>query len=163
MKLIDEKGKLFGKINVIDLAVVVLILFLVAAVGYKVLSPKIETSPTAQKDVTILIKCTFRTDAIVASLKKDQQLVFGTDFIPDAFISDVKSTPSDYITNDSEGKVHVEKHPLLKDMYVTIRAKVNANAPIYKIGTQELAQGKNFIIKTQTTETVGSVETITIK
>lgn len=35
MKIIDEKGRLFGKINLIDLLVIVLVVAVVAAVGWK--------------------------------------------------------------------------------------------------------------------------------
>ena len=35
MKLIDEKGRLFGKINLIDLLVVILIVAVIAAVAWK--------------------------------------------------------------------------------------------------------------------------------
>ena len=163
MKLIDEKGKLFGKVNLIDLAVVMLILFLVVAVGYKVLGPKILTSPTAQGEVTAVVKFSFRSDNMIKAIQKGQQLVFGTNYIADAFITDVKSNLADYTSSDAQGKVHYEKHPVLKDMYVTIKAKINTNVPILKIGAQELAQGKKFILKTQTIEMEGSVENITIK
>lgn len=162
MKLIDEKGRLFGKINIIDFAVAVVILFLVAAVGYKVLGPKVQTSPNAQGEITAVVKFTFKTDGVVASLQKDQKLVFGSDYIPGAYIEEVKSAPADYITTDDQGKIHVEKHPFLKDLYVTIKATVDTNAPILKVGTQEICQGKNFVVKTQTTDITGSVESITI-
>lgn len=162
MKLIDEKGKLFGKINIIDLVVALLILFLVAAVGYKVLAPKITTSPVAQDEVTAVIKFTFRNDNIIKAVQKDQQLVFGTNFIPGATIIDVKSNFSDYTSNDDQGKVHFEKHPVLKDVYVTIKAKINTKVAILKIGTQELAIDKKFILKTQTIEMEGKVESLTI-
>ena len=35
MKIIDEKGRLFGKINLIDLLVIVLVIAIIAAVGWK--------------------------------------------------------------------------------------------------------------------------------
>jgi hypothetical protein len=162
MKLIDEKGRLFGKINIIDLVVVLLILFLVAAVGYKVLGPNVETSPNAQGEITAVVKFTFKTDGVVSSLQKGQKLVFGTDYIPGAVIEEVNAVEADYVTTDDQGKVHVEKHPFLKDIYVTIKANVDINAPILKVGTQEICQGKNFVLKTQTTDITGSVETITI-
>ena len=39
MKIIDEKGRLFGKINLIDLLVLVLVVAVVLAVGWKPLGP----------------------------------------------------------------------------------------------------------------------------
>ena len=40
MKIIDEKGRLFGKINLIDLLVLLLVVAVVLAVGWKVVGKK---------------------------------------------------------------------------------------------------------------------------
>jgi hypothetical protein len=161
MKLIDKKGKLLGKINLIDFVVVVLILFLCIAVLYKFLGPEISTSDNAKGEVTASIRCTFRPESVAKSVQIGQRLVYGTDYI-DGEITDVSYTPSDYITTDSQGNVHLMKHPYLKDLYITIKARVNSNSAILKVGTQELCQGKKFTVKTHTLELEGSVETITL-
>ena len=38
MSIIDRKGKLFGKLNIIDLIAIVLIVAVIALVGYKLVS-----------------------------------------------------------------------------------------------------------------------------
>lgn len=162
MKLIDEEGKIFGKVNLIDLIVVFMAIFLVTAVCYKLIGPKISTSQVAQGEVTALVKCTFRTESVAKSVQKGQKLVYGTNYIEGATITDVSYMPADYISTDYQGNVHVKKHPVLQDVFITITAKLNTNAAILKIGTQELCQGKKFTIKTHTLEIDGSVENITL-
>ena len=49
MKLIDEKGRLFGKLNLIDLAVVVIVVVAVAAVAMKVFGNKAVSAVTSQQ------------------------------------------------------------------------------------------------------------------
>ena len=49
MKLIDKKGRLFGKVNIIDLLVVLLVLAAVAAVCWKVAGRKAAASVAAPK------------------------------------------------------------------------------------------------------------------
>ena len=44
MKIIDEKGRLFGKINLIDLLVLVLVVAVVLAVGWKLVGRKAAAS-----------------------------------------------------------------------------------------------------------------------
>ena len=44
MKIIDEKGRLFGKINLIDLLVLVLVVAVVLAVGWKLVGKKAAAS-----------------------------------------------------------------------------------------------------------------------
>ena len=40
MKIIDEKGRLFGKLNLIDLLVIILLIAAVAAVAWKLVGKK---------------------------------------------------------------------------------------------------------------------------
>ena len=42
MKLIDEKGKIFGKINIIDLFVLLVLLIIIGAAGYKLSGNKVQ-------------------------------------------------------------------------------------------------------------------------
>lgn len=56
MKVIDEKGRLFGKINLFDLIVLLALLIAVSAVGYKVISDKMKSAgitPTTTYIVTV--------------------------------------------------------------------------------------------------------------
>ncbi|HEX2927370.1 MAG TPA: DUF4330 domain-containing protein [Ruminiclostridium sp.] len=162
MKLIDEKGRLFGKVNLIDLVVVILVLLLAAAVGYRAISPKIASSPTAKGEVMAVVKVTNRSDTVVSQIQKGQTLISNNDYVPGATIEDVKAVPSDYTTQDAQGNVHVTKHPTLKDIYITIKVLTNTNVPVFKVGIQDLDVGKKFTVKTQTIEMDGSVEKITI-
>ena len=49
MKIIDEKGRLFGKVNLIDLAVVLILVVAVAAVGMKLFGNKAVSAATSQQ------------------------------------------------------------------------------------------------------------------
>ncbi len=162
MKLLDEKGRLFGKVNLIDIVVLFMVIFLVAAVSYKVLGPRVATAPIKKGEVTALIKCSLKNENTAMSVQKGQKLVFGTDYIEGASITDVSYTAADFITTDAQGNVHIVKHPVLKDVFITIQARTNTNAAILKVGTQELSQGKKFTVKTHTAEMDGMVEKISV-
>lgn len=57
MKVIDDKGKLFGIINIIDLTVLLILALLVVGGGYKILSSKPEVVSESEKVlVTIEVK-----------------------------------------------------------------------------------------------------------
>lgn len=162
MKLIDEKGRLLGKINLIDLVVIFLVIFLITAVAYKLLGPKIAVSPEASGEVTAVIKCTLRSENVARSLPNGTLLIYGNTYIDGAAIEEVSYMPADYITVDSQGNVHLVKHPVLKDIFITIKAQANTKASILKIGTQELCLGKKFTVKTHIVEIDGTVEELTI-
>ena len=58
MKIINEKGKLFGIINLVDLVCLLLVLLVAAGVGWKLLGPKVEeaVAPTTTMTSTFRIR-----------------------------------------------------------------------------------------------------------
>ncbi len=162
MKLIDEKGKLFGKVNIVDLVVLLLIVALVGAVGYKALGPKVAVSPNAEGKATFVVKLAVKPEKWMSALKPGDQLVYGTSFV-NAYIENIVSQPGELSAVTADGESVISVHPTLKDIYVTINAKVNANDAILKVGTQELALGKKFTLKTQKFEIDGTVDSLTLE
>lgn len=61
MKMIDEKGKLFGKINVIDFLVILFLLCIFPAFyyGYKIMNRKVEVETTTEEFIEIETDCLF--------------------------------------------------------------------------------------------------------
>ena len=53
MKIINEKGKLFGIINVVDLLVLVAAIAVVAGVGYKLFAKQIKEVASPQVSLTM--------------------------------------------------------------------------------------------------------------
>ena len=47
-KVLDEKGRLFGKVNIVDLLIVLVIIAAVAFVGIKYVLPKVQPKPEAK-------------------------------------------------------------------------------------------------------------------
>ena len=52
MKIINEKGKLFGLINIVDLLVLIAAVAVAAGVGYKLFAPQIKESVQPQVELT---------------------------------------------------------------------------------------------------------------
>lgn len=161
MKIIDEKGKLFGLINIIDLSVVLVILLVIGAIGFK--SFQAEPVNVETKDVLVTVKCTYlKTDAIPKAFNKGDRLVASNNYVPNAFIEEVEYYTSDYGAETDDGRVVSAKHPLLTDAIVTIKAKINVSGPIMKIGPQEIRIGSTYLVKTSNAEAYGIVESITV-
>jgi len=161
MKIIDEKGKLFGLINIIDLSVVLVVLLVIGGIAYK--SIQTETDGEDIRNVLVTVKCTYlKSEAIPKAFKKGDRLVASNAFVPDAFIEDVSYYTSDYGAETDDGRVVAAKHPLLTDAIITIKAKVNVSGPIMKIGPQEIRIGSTYLVKTSNAEAYGIVESITI-
>ncbi|MCX7920989.1 MAG: DUF4330 domain-containing protein [Clostridia bacterium] len=164
MRIIDEKGKLFGFINIIDLSVLLVFVLLLGAVGYKVMDNKLEAAPAETKEVLVGVKCRLKSEAAAKALKSgDNRLISGNKFVDDATIEDVTFDTAEYGIPTADGRYVITKHPLAKDIYVTFKMKANADTTILKVGTQEVSIGKQFIVKTQTTEVIGEVDSIQFK
>ena len=70
MKLIDEKGRLFGKINLIDLLVVLLIVAVLAAVVWKLGGRKAAAAVTGTEKKAHLVSPLVRISAILTHSRK---------------------------------------------------------------------------------------------
>ena len=96
MSVIDKKGKLFGKLNIIDLLAILLIVAVLALIGYKLTSNSGGLAGAGQKVVyTVEVK---NVDAAVyESLQKEalpSQLTAANEML-DAYVTDIQGTPAD--------------------------------------------------------------------
>lgn len=165
-KIIDEKGKVFGKINIVDLFLIFVIILVIA-----VLSLKLTGEPKAGDTTSVMknekeIYVTLYSNSVVPEaldiLKQGDKLVANNKFTNGEIVS-VKATPSALITTDADGNPHKKEHPMWKDIEVVIKDKVNVNSPILKAGEQEVRVNYGFILKTQQFEANCKVRGIELK
>ncbi|NLO41047.1 MAG: DUF4330 domain-containing protein [Ruminiclostridium sp.] len=154
MKIINEKGKLFGIINIIDLALLLVIAAL--AVG-AVLYMKREGSPVAElptKDYYVTILCRENRQEVVDAIKVGDLLYFGNAFT-NLEITDVKAQPAKIDVPMPDGTIVSAQHPELKDIYVTVKIigdPIDPNDPMIYYGITHATVGKNVTLKTTTVE-----------
>lgn len=156
MKLLDNKGKLFGIVNIVDLIVIVLIIAIVGGVSYRLVSKKInanqENIMSNKEEVYVTLYSSLVVPEVAEGLKVGDKLVANNKFT-DAEIVSIESKPADYVSTDSNGKPVLTTHPLWKDVTVVIKDTVNPSNVILKAGEQEIRVGYSFILKTQIVET----------
>jgi len=152
MKLIDEKGKLFGRLNIIDLLVLLIILAVVAILGGKLISRQSGVAGTTKLTYTVKVEAV--DPEVYESIKEHipGQCMASGDML-DAQVVDVKSTPSTSgATLSTDGNaVNITTREGLVDLVFTIEANV-ANTVTNELGTQEIRIGKTHIVKTATFE-----------
>ncbi|MGN0968794.1 MAG: DUF4330 family protein [Oscillospiraceae bacterium] len=157
MKVVDEKGKLFGKLNIIDLLVIILILAAVVVVGVKVLGGGDDTGVPATR-LTYTVRVTAQDASLVdrvaeyvdtATGKKDQLMAGGN--LLNAYVVDYWTEPTRYnrVSNGSvefcDGDAAAEAG--LVDICFVIEAYVDSTVT-NEVGTQEVRIGKSHIVKT---------------
>ncbi len=142
MKVLDEKGKLFGKINLIDLIVIVVLVLVVAAVGWKLAGSQI-TDAIANNNPTI------RYEVVCPKIDPDA-CEFAVTQVGGQLMSNGDCVIEPYLETvlDADGNAKQVEDPASHNLRFTIEARVSEVANAYGLGSQELRVGKSHIVKT---------------
>lgn len=175
MKVINEKGKLFGIINIVDLLALLLVLFVAGVVAWKLFGDSIAETASKNREeaeraemlanrvkVTYTVRCANQRESAFEELEKfgyPQQLAINEGVIDGAFVTAAYSEPSTGIFGDNEGVSVESTYGSRVDIVVTVEALVPPDAFI-TVGSQEVRVGKTHTVKTQFWEVVGIVETM---
>ncbi len=147
MKVIDEKGRFFGKINIFDLIILLALLIAVGAVGYKIINNKTKTSaPTTTYIVTV--KSLAMPASYTEALKKDDKLYFDNFGYVNAKIVDIREEPAMITVQTSDGSLIETQSPNLMDVTVDLEVIDSHDTPDIRIGRYAVAVGGKFTVKT---------------
>lgn len=161
MKIIDKQGKLFGKLNIIDLIVIVLILAVLAFLAMRFLPGGGQSSDGEGQEIVYTVKVEnvepsvyeFITDELE---KGPSQLTASNEMLP-AYVTKVEATPveaTSVVLTDSGGYTQIKQDEKNNyDLVFTIEGTVKDNLSS-ELGTQEIRVGKSHIVKTTTFELV---------
>lgn len=185
MKIIDEKGKLFGKINIIDLLIIVLIVAALVVVGVKVLGgDKADNTPTdpdtsettpspdllTSAKLTYTVRVTAQREEVAEQLaqfvnpaegKKDQ-LSHSGKLVEDAYVVDYWTEPCRYnvlASGEIEMIAAAEADAAdLVDICLVVESVVE-DTQSNKVGALEVRLGKTHLLKTAHMEFVNGFVT----
>lgn len=159
--LIDSKGKIFGLINIIDLAVVLIVIVLGAGYLYK---DRGSDTTAAGKNVELKVVCNYAYPGSEKLLKVGDHLV-ANGALTNTVIKDIKVEQAwDTAAND-KGESVLSKNPFRKDIYVTLESSDAQVSPAeIMVAGQKVRAGKeDFFFKTQTVELKAIVESVVVK
>ena len=166
MKIINEKGKLFGIINLVDLLVVLFLLAVIGGVAWKVFGNRISeavneaAAARTGTDVVYTVRVSgLRPNVAEEMLEMDypQQLAINTGLVPSSYITDVRAEPTSILSTDRDQAWMVEYDRV--DLIFTIEARVE-KGDFITVGSQEVRLGKSHIVKSQFLEASGVIESL---
>lgn len=147
MKMIDKNGRLFGKLNIIDLAVILIVVVVVAALGMKL----------------------FGNDAVEAITSPEVRVTY------EVVCEDVPQHVADYCIENYSGQL-LSSGKLLNayivgcetqrtpdetiDLYFTIEGTANYTGNTYAMGSQEVRVGMEHLVKTSKIECEGIISNL---
>ncbi|HHW21859.1 MAG TPA: DUF4330 domain-containing protein [Clostridiaceae bacterium] len=149
MKMIDEKGRVFGKINIFDLIVLLALIVAVGGISYKVIKDRIEGSGQAPtKTYIVTVKSSAMPASYSEALKKDPRIYYDNDQFVNARIVDVREEPAVITVQTDDGKLVEAVSPDLKDVYIDIEVEDKLDIPDIRIGRYAVAVGGKITVKT---------------
>lgn len=149
MKIIDNKGKIFGKLHLFDLIFFVLLIAVIIGALSKLSGGNIVSigNSTKVKIAYTVITEPYREDYLTC-IKPGKQLADGKKFL-NGEVKEVEVV--DYMVSavDNNGDVIVGAHPYEKKAIIKVIAEVDYKEPIYKLGKQEIRVGARVFLTTE--------------
>lgn len=160
-KLIDEKGKVFGIINVIDLSIIIVLVLALAFFAINAISnkPLIDNVDDANMEYTVVVLCPLQPVAVANMLKPGDLIVYGNKYENGEILS-VTYEDAKVETVDAQGELHIVTHPTLKDLHVSIKVINERTDGLIFLGDYQMNLGKSMFVKTNRVEIIGTVENI---
>ncbi|QGU00482.1 hypothetical protein SYNTR_1888 [Candidatus Syntrophocurvum alkaliphilum] len=158
--MIDERGRLFGFINIVDLAVILLVVLLAAGFLYRGQATEITAEPHM---VRIEVVANNIFPGVEESLQVGDRLV-AAGAITGAEITEMEVKEANWVTTDAEGKMHLETNPFRNDIHLTIEGPSTQIGPSQiNFAGQEVRAGiEDFYVKTQVVEVKGNIVSVEV-
>ncbi|GBF35376.1 hypothetical protein DCCM_4499 [Desulfocucumis palustris] len=159
MKLIDEKGKVLGIINVIDLIILLVIVLVGAGAAYKY------THKEAQGEIKtvefqVMVPCV--RPELAQAVKAGDKMVQGGSYTT-VTVKSVDIKPGLSVNLNAQGNKVISYDPYMKDVFVVNEGKVNISSASITMGGQEIRIGKDYYVKSRDYELKGTIMKIEVK
>ena len=149
MKVIDEKGKIFGKINIFDLFVLLALVIIIGLVGYKIIDKKRQSNnqiPT--KTYIVTVKSFEMPPTYTEALKKDNRIYYDIDKFVNAKIIDIREEPAKITVQTPDGQLIEVESDTLQDVTIDLEVEDSLTTDDIRIGRYAVAVGGRITVKT---------------
>lgn len=120
MKTIDEKGRLFGKINLVDFGIILLIISAVCAVGAKLAKEQFADRETVAIEYTVAVSGV-RQQSVDAISMQTQDILDAEKDEPLGDIIDIEVKPAEELVELTNGGFEWATYPDKYDLYITLK------------------------------------------
>ncbi len=150
MKLMDEKGKIFGKVHIFDVIIALVFVAVVLGAINKVSGGNFISfsGGTKQVECVYWVETNEYRPEFFDGLKVGEVIAEDKKFL-DGKIEEVQIIDFDITLVDNNGDTIVGAHPFLKKARVKVSATLDFNDPIYTLGKQEVRTGAIIFLTTE--------------
>jgi hypothetical protein len=162
MKLINKEGKVFNKINVLDLVFVAVIAFLIFLSVIKMMGKDLDDISLNSEMRTIQVQVSVVMEkGYLDTIRVGDRLGETKQYL-EAYIESVEIHPVDITFIDSEGVPVPSIDPLMEKAVVIFKATIPYENMSYKLGKQELRQGKIIFLESDFYRYSAQIESIKV-
>jgi len=149
LTLIDDKGRLFGKVNLLDLVVVLLILAVVSRFGLRQIKA-VEVAPVGEeKEIEILVRLQAVAQPTIDYLPVGTQVAESRNNLPLGTIVAAQVVPAVVVSVGDDGRVYETHSKDRFDYYLTVRGKARLTATQVTMANFEIKIGRLNYLKTR--------------
>ena len=165
MKVIDEKGRIFGLVNLVDLLVLLIVILIAAAVCWKLFAPAVTDAVAKQVTMTTQLRIRGASQAMKSAIEGKsnpvgKQLVAGNDYVPGTNVLSVKVEPYVLQVTTADGRVVNAVDSSKCDIIVIVQSSVAEGTAVPKISNQEVRIGRTMTFKTNDFEAYANIESV---
>lgn len=159
--VIDREGRLFGRVNVLDLAILVLVLAFVLRLAYAYWVQK-PTVAESQVPITFTVLVQAVRDPTVRAVHVGDRVYDTRSNQPMGEVVAVRSEPSPVIEEREDGSRVETVSNVYKDLYVTVRGPGRATPTSVMVGSVQIHIGTPIQIETRIWGVQGTVWSIEV-
>lgn len=165
MKIIDEKGRLFGKLNLLDLLALLVLAAAVVFFGLRLIRGRDSGTSSVER---VHLKYTVLLEAIdersVPELQKavGEQILSNGEYVDRMILTDCVIEPCRLYSKGEDGLLTETVDKDHVNAVCTVEGTVEWAKHAAQVGTQEVRAGKDNILKTKTIEFSGKVLTMEV-
>lgn len=161
MKLIDEKGRIGGKVSIVDLFVILLVAACVAAVGLKM--KKSESVSGGNKTIVYEILIENVRDASVNAIKSNTAGIIDAESKKEiGDIADIDVNPARVLVQTNDGGFDIAEYDNRYDVTLTIESKgTETNDAYYTSSGKQISAGEMLNINNGYVQSYGEIISVT--
>lgn len=144
MKLIDDKGRLFGKISILDIIAILVLLILIFFTILKITNKDISevSEGSAMANVRYTVECE-GMKGLFESVKVGDKAGEQKNYLPSEVI-EVIIEPIELSYKDEKGEIIMTKDPVNERAFITYQATLPHQSQSLKLGKQEIRYGQKI-------------------
>lgn len=159
--IVDEKGRLFGKINLLDILIVVIIIGVIVAVAYKLNNSKVITPFTQKDNVTTVFVVDEVLDEVAKTLNVGESVKDRVTGAPFGVVKALEVNPSISYASNYEGKIIKSTREGYKSVVITVEGPgVYSNSGV-TFGNNDYYINKSLEIRVDNTSLYVRIQNMT--